>query len=62
MVLMDYLKWRNDVTFSVSAFNEVDNVILSYLSYIDFGELYGTQDGIHDLEEVFCLFCRRRIG
>lgn len=59
MVLMDYLKWRNDVTFSVSAFNEVDNVILSYLSYIDFGELYGTQDGIHDLEEVFCLFCQK---
>lgn len=59
MVLMDYLKWRNDVSFSVSAFNEIDNVILSYLSYINFEELYGTQDGIHDLEEVFSLFCQK---
>ena len=35
MELLDYLKWRNDVSLSVSSFNDVDNVILSYISYID---------------------------
>ena len=39
MELLDYLQWRNDVPLSVSPFNEVDNIILAYLSYIDFGKL-----------------------
>ena len=39
MELMDYLKWRNDVSFRAAPFNEIDNVILSYLAYADFGEL-----------------------
>lgn len=33
----DYLDWRGDLTFEVSPFNEVDNLILSVLSYLDFG-------------------------
>ena len=39
MELMDYLKWRNDVSLRAAPFNEIDNVILSYLAYVDFGEL-----------------------
>lgn len=32
---MDYLKWRGDLTFKQSSFNEVDNLILSEFSYIE---------------------------
>lgn len=32
--LMDYLEWRGDLTFDESAFNEVDALILSWLSYV----------------------------
>ena len=39
MELMDYLKWRNDVSLKAAPFNEIDNVLLSYLAYADFGEL-----------------------
>ena len=39
MELMDYLEWRNDVSFRAAPFNEIDNVLLSYLAYVDFGEL-----------------------
>ena len=40
MVLLDYLKWRNDVSLEASPFNDIDNVILSCLAYIDFGEFF----------------------
>ncbi len=34
--VIDYLKWRGDLTFSASPFCEVDNIILSMLSFIDY--------------------------
>ena len=34
--MMDYLDWRGDLTFEASAFNEVDNLILAQLVYVDF--------------------------
>lgn len=34
--IMDYIEWRGDLSISQTRFNEVDNVILSLLSYIDF--------------------------
>lgn len=33
--IVDYLKWRGDLTFKESPFNEVDNLILSEFSYIE---------------------------
>lgn len=33
--IMDYLDWRGDLTFAQSPFNEVDNLILAVLSYVD---------------------------
>ena len=59
MMLLDYLKWRNDVNFSVASFNDIDNVILSYLSYMDFGELFQEHDKIYRIEEAFDLFCEK---
>lgn len=37
--LIDYIKWRGDLTFEQSPFNEVDNLILSFVSYVDFSEI-----------------------
>ena len=34
--MMDYIRWRGDLPFSVSPPNEVDAVIFSTLSYIPF--------------------------
>ena len=59
MELLDYLQWRNDVPLSVSPFNEVDNVIFSYLSYIDFRDLREDWNGFFDLKELFQDFCEK---
>ena len=58
MVLLDYLKWRNDVSLDISPFNDIDNVILSCLAYIDFGEFFTNSDDSYTLEEIFELFCK----
>ena len=58
MVLLDYLKWRNDVSLKISPFNDIDNVILSCLAYIDFGEFFANSDESYTLEEIFELFCK----
>lgn len=34
--LLDYLNWRGDLSLDEAPFNEVDNLILSQLSYIEF--------------------------
>ena len=59
MELLDYLQWRNDVPLSVSPFNEVDNVIFSYLSYIDFRDLKEDWNGFFDLKDLFRDFCEK---
>ena len=35
--LLDYLDWRGDLTLAQDPFNEVDNLILAELSFVDFG-------------------------
>ena len=44
--LFDYLDWRGDLTFEHAPFSEIDNLILSELSYIDFSGLL--QDGFSE--------------
>lgn len=34
--MIDYLDWRGDLSFAASEFNEVDNLILAQLVYVDF--------------------------
>lgn len=34
--ILDYLDWRGDISFDVDGFNEVDNLIMSVLSYLEF--------------------------
>ncbi len=33
--ILDYLEWRGDLSFEVSPFNEVDNLIFSWMSYVE---------------------------
>ena len=35
--ILDYLDWRGDLTLAQAPFNEVDNLILAELSFVDFG-------------------------
>ena len=35
--ILDYLSWRGDLTLAERPFNEVDNLLLAELSYLDFG-------------------------
>lgn len=37
--IIDYIRWRGDLGFTESAFNEVDNLIISKLSYMNFVEI-----------------------
>ena len=59
MELMDYLKWRNDVSLRAAPFNEIDNVVLSYLAYADFGELLHEPKRHVSIETCFKRFCEK---
>ena len=45
--IFDYVDWRGDLTFAQSELNEVDALILSMISYVDFDEIIG-KDGDDD--------------
>lgn len=47
-----YLEWRGDVPFSIDPFNEVDNLILSELTYTDFDGIDGIESGLLGIKEV----------
>ncbi|MDR0848248.1 MAG: DUF2974 domain-containing protein [Propionibacteriaceae bacterium] len=34
--IVSYLKWRGDIPFDIAPFNDVDNLVLAQLSYVDF--------------------------
>lgn len=42
--IYDYLKWRGDLSFEKDEFNEIDNLVLSILTYIDFGGIVASVD------------------
>ena len=55
---MDYLDWRGDLTLAQSPFNEVDNLILAELSFVDFGGIVpgpgeGNSVPLHQAAEEF---------
>ena len=58
--IMDYLEWRGDLTFAQSPFNEVDNLILSELVYVEFaGIVPSPGKGSITLEEANTTFFQR---
>ena len=52
---IDYLKWRGDLSFSASPFNEVDNLIFSQLCFVDFSDIVSSAP-----EEQICLHMAAR--
>jgi len=40
----DYLRWRGDLTFEERPFNDVDNLVLSALAYLDFTDIAPTEE------------------
>ena len=44
--VFDYLTWRGDVPFSADPFNEVDNLILAELAYVDFKNVPDTGEPV----------------
>ena len=38
--IIDYLKWRGDLSFEMSPINEIDNLILARFSYLPFHDIY----------------------
>lgn len=57
--VFDYLDWRGDLPFCCAPCTEVDNLIFSLLSYLDFsGILPGTPPGL-PMEEVLPLYLER---
>lgn len=56
--ILDYLDWRGDLSFEQSEFNEVDNLLLSQLPYINFEGIVkdcGIEDSI-SIEEASRIF------
>lgn len=59
--ITDYVVWRGDLTFAERPFNELDNLVLSQLAYIDMssafpeGEIIAVQDVIQVLLDRNCL-------
>ena len=55
MNIIDYLKWRGDLNFKVSPFNEVDNLVISQMAYTGFDEYFKEKDKfkVKELSERF---------
>ena len=47
--IIDYIKWRGDLTFEQDAFNEIDALILSQISYLNFDGLIPFNDFEKDI-------------
>ena len=59
--MLDYIAWRGDLPFSVSPFNEIDNIIFSMLSFIDFSGAVSRHPSANTVTLSDCLrFNRKR--
>lgn len=43
--ILDYIEWRGDLSMSVDEFNDIDNLILSQLSYLNFEGIIPGEEG-----------------
>ena len=55
---IDYLEWRGDLTWEQAPFNEVDNLILSYFSYVNLDEVIDSPDRFMTIREASGKFFR----
>ncbi len=47
--ILDYIKWRGDLSFSADPFNEVDALILARLSYLDLNGIIDETPATHNI-------------
>lgn len=62
--LIDYLNWRGDLSLEQSPFNEVDNLLLAELSFLDFTGIVGDvgqEEGV-ELRQAVDAYFRQRQG
>ena len=58
--IMEYLDWRGDLTLAERPFNEVDNLLLAELSYLDLGGIVPADfQGVIRLSDAAAAFTRR---
>ena len=58
--IMEYLDWRGDLTLAERPFNEVDNLLLAELSYLDLGGIVPEDfQGVIRLPDAAAAFTRR---
>ena len=60
--LLDYLDWRGDLTLAQDPFNEVDNLILAELSFVDFGGIVPDEGGEVPLGEAAAAYFAKTEG
>jgi len=49
--LLDYIEWRGDLSFDVSPFNDIDSLLLSIFSYIDYSVIIPDADAHDDISD-----------
>ena len=54
--ILDYIKWRGDLSFEQSEFNEVDSVIMARLSYFDYDGVFKAHNEEITIEEAYRRF------
>jgi len=59
--MLDYCKWRGDLSFSQDPFNEVDNLLFSQISYIEYSELVPSEKSLTIKEASDLFFSKHTI-
>ncbi|GFI61522.1 hypothetical protein IMSAG049_00681 [Clostridiales bacterium] len=59
--MLDYIDWRGDLTFDKSSFNDIDNLIFTQLSFIDFDSIVTgfNEEGFIPISEAAEIFFKR---
>lgn len=58
--ILDYIKWRGDLNFSQSEFNNVDNLILARFSYLPLDNLFSKQK--NTIRNLYLNFLKKGIN
>lgn len=56
MNILDYLDWRGDLLLEERPFNEIDNLILSSLAYLDLGEIVSDNGDTLDFPAILAKY------
>lgn len=58
MNIIDYIKWRGDITFKIDPFNEVDNVVISQMIYTCFDDSISSREKL-TIEQLATRFFKK---